>query len=374
MKIFKINYSAVLSVILSLCLVSFTVAFSDELGSFTQNSLNKLFDIGEKSSDYVNISLESGAGEKMNFAVIGFGSGKKEETVKTENETAVPDDIEKLMKKYEKLYDGYKKSGNIQEIQMGASSVSMKYGNVTLNNKTESHKADIKAELNKTPSFGKITKKKPYILIYHTHTTEGYEILDKGFYSNDYNSRTQDVTKTVVRVGDEITKQLENAGYKVIHDKTVYDATYNGAYSRSLVTVEKYLKQYPSVQVTLDVHRDAIHYDGGTKCKPTAVINGKKAAQVMIISGCEEGDITGFADWRKNLTFAVALHNKIEEKYEGLMRPIFFCQRKYNMNVTPCSLLLEFGTDANTLDEAVYSGRLIGKSLASLLDDNYEKE
>jgi stage II sporulation protein P len=40
------------------------------------------------------------------------------------------------------------------------------------------------------------------------------------------------------------------------------------------------------------------------------------------------------------------------------------------MNVTPCSLLLEFGTDANTLEEAVYSARLIGDSLGVLLNKN----
>ena len=59
-----------------------------------------------------------------------------------------------------------------------------------------------------------------------------------------------------------------------------------------------------------------------------------------------------------------------EEKYDGLMRPVFFCNRKYNMNVTPCSLLLEFGTDANTLEEAVYSAQLIGDSLGRLLNNN----
>ena len=90
----------------------------------------------------------------------------------------------------------------------------------------------------------------------------------------------------------------------------------------------------------------------------------------MIISGAEEGEITDYPDWKQNLTFAIALQNKVEENYKGLMRPLFFCQRKYNMHVTPCSLLLEMGTDANTLEEAVYSGRLIGDSLAELLEEN----
>ena len=120
--------------------------------------------------------------------------------------------------------------------------------------------------------------------------------------------------------------------------------------------------------ITLDVHRDAIHYSDGIKCKPTAEINGKKAAQVMIITGCEGGGVEEFPRWYENLAFSVNLQNTVEESYNGLMRPIFFCNRKYNMNVTPCSVLLEFGTDANTLEEAVYSASLIGESLGKMLN------
>lgn len=287
--------------------------------------------------------------------------------------TDTPDDIKKLMAQAQSKYASFKKSGDISEKQFGASSLTLQYGRVKLDDKTDSHKPDIKTLLEKRPSLGTVTKDEPYILIYHTHTTEGYELLDKGWYSNDYDSRTEDGSKTVVRVGDAICERLEKAGYNVIHDKTVYDASYNGAYSRSLITVEKTLKKYPSIMITLDVHRDAIHYDSGTKCKPTAVIDGKKAAQVMIISGCEEGDITDFGNWEQNLVFALALQNAAEERFEGLMRPVFFCRRKYNMNVTPCSLLLEFGTDANTLEEAVYSGSMIGEALAGLLDADMKK-
>ena len=59
--------------------------------------------------------------------------------------------------------------------------------------------------------------------------------------------------------------------------------------------------------ITLDVHRDAIHYSDGTKCKPTAEINGKKAAQVMIITGCEGGGVEEFPRWYENLAFSETL-------------------------------------------------------------------
>ena len=252
---------------------------------------------------------------------------------------------------------------------MGATGKTITYGVVKVDNKT-SESVNIKSLLNQKPSLGEITKEKPYILIYHTHTTEGYELLDLGWYAKEYNSRTKDESKNMVRVGDELTRVLQEAGYNVIHDRNIYDASYDGAYARSRVSVEKYLKKYPSIKITLDVHRDAIQYSDGTKCKPTAEINGKKASQVMIISGCEGDGVESFASWKQNLVFATHLQSQAEEMYPCLMRPVFFCNRKYNMDVTPCSLLLEFGTDANTLEESVYSAQLIGNALAELLDKN----
>ncbi len=356
------------SLFLSVTLVFATCTFSDALVSAIGKSVIKISNTTEDVKEISRAIYSGGADEKANeaaFSPKGFGSGSVFRTL-----TQTPDDIKALMKDAEALYKSYKKTGNIEEKQYGASSVTVSCGGVSMSNKTETASLDMKALLKEKPSFGNITKDEPYVLIYHTHTTEGYELLDKGWYSDSYNSRTKDTSKNIVRVGDEIASQLEDAGFKVIHDKTVYDASYTGAYSRSLVSVNKYLEKYPSIVITLDVHRDAIHYDSGVKSKPTAVIDGKKAAQVMIITGCEEGSISGYPNWQKNLVFALSLQSKASESFSGLMRPVMFCQRKYNMNVTPCSLLLEFGTDANTLDEAAYSGRLIGKSLADILNEN----
>lgn len=303
------------------------------------------------------------------FSPSGFGGGGYNVVV---YKNGTPSDILALMEEAKSVYKGLKKTGDIKEQQFCTSVTGTSFGAVSVNNRT-TESISIKNLLNETPKYKNITKDEPYILVYHTHTTEGYELLDLGWYSNQYNSRTKDSRKNMVRVGEELVKELEKAGYKVIHDKTIYDSSYNGAYGRSLVSVEKYLEKYPSIVLTLDVHRDAIHYDNGTKSKPTAEINGKKAAQVMIISGCEGDGVEDFPEWKDNLTFALHLQNTVEERYDGLMRPVFFCNRKYNMNVTPCSLLLEFGTDANTLEESVYSASLIGKSISEMLDKELKK-
>lgn len=91
----------------------------------------------------------------------------------------------------------------------------------------------------------------------------------------------------------------------------------------------------------------------------------------MIITGCEDGSM-GVPEWSSNLRFAAALQSTAEESYPGLMRPIFFCYRKYNMDLTTGSILLEFGSHGNTLKEAEYSGELIGKALAQTLKNTME--
>ena len=55
--------------------------------------------------------------------------------------------------------------------------------------------------------------------------------------------------------------------------------------------------------------------------------------------------------------------------YPGMTRPMYFGEVKYNMNLTHGSVLIEVGTDMNTLDEAVYSGSLLGDVLAKVLSD-----
>lgn len=67
-----------------------------------------------------------------------------------------------------------------------------------------------------------------------------------------------------------------------------------------------------------------------------------------------------------------SLQDAIEQDTPELTRPIFFCYRKYNMDLTTGSLLLEVGSNANTLDESVYTAELVGKSLARMLNENRE--
>ena len=220
-----------------------------------------------------------------------------------------------------------------------------------------------------TPYQGTLTKNAgaPQILIYHTHATESYETFDSPYYDTRNTWRSTEQNKNMVAVGDALKEALEAQGFTVIHDVTQHDyPSYNGAYERSRETVEGYLKAYPTIQVLLDVHRDAILYDDGSVAKPTAEIDGEKAAQVMIATACDDGS-TGVPNWQQNFRLAAALEAKGEEMAPGLLRPVFFAYRNYNQDLSPQALLLEFGSNGNTLEEAQYAARLLAPVLGEVL-------
>ncbi len=283
--------------------------------------------------------------------------------------TETPPDVKALMQKAKGKYTKKNSSGKTSEEAYFGGGNLISYGNVQIQSKIPAkfYKPDIRSLLREGTDLKIKDKKKPTILIYHSHTHEAYSLVDSGYYIAS-DSSTDDKAKNVVRVGDELVSTLEKAGYNVIHDTKTHDTSYNDSYNNSRKTVEQYLEKYPSIDITIDLHRDDITYSDKTKVKPTAVVNGKKAARMMIISGCEYGSVTNYPDWEYNLRFNVAVTDKVNSMYPELMRPILFSERKYNMFETHTSFLLEIGTDANTLDEACYSARLFGTAFAEYLD------
>lgn len=257
--------------------------------------------------------------------------------------------------------------GDVVEEQFSAGS-NFVQGVATKN--ASSKTVDVAAELAQKPDLGLTATDEPQVLIMHTHTTEAYMTYFAGYYNPDAPSRSTDNSRNVVAVGEAIAETLRAAGIGVIHDATVHDSPkYTGAYERSAATVKSILEQYPSIKVVLDVHRDAIMRGDTTKIKPTVEIDGKKAAQIMIISSVTDTPSVPHPDWEQNLQFAVRLQSAVYNKYQNLARPLYLVDSRYNQHLTHGSLLVEFGSDSNTLEEAVYSGQLLGKTLAQVLGE-----
>lgn len=217
------------------------------------------------------------------------------------------------------------------------------------------------------PEFIITPNSEPQVLIMHTHTTESFEPYKRLYYDEDYPSRTRDLSRSIAEVGRVMAQQIEAAGIGVIHDTMVHDyPSYSGSYASSAARVKEILAEYPSIKVVLDVHRDAIIYQNGDRVAPIAEVDGREAAQVMIISGCDDGTMN-MPNYMKNFRLCSLLEQQIEEDSPGLTRAAMFDYRKYNQDLTTGSLLVEVGSHANSLDQVVYSGKLIGQSIARAL-------
>ncbi|MDD6174820.1 MAG: stage II sporulation protein P [Firmicutes bacterium] len=255
----------------------------------------------------------------------------------------------------------------VEEVQL-SSTGNLSCGAVSMRSRSAAE-ISVAEELSRRPDVTLKDTDEPQVLIVHTHTSEAYMESYTGSYPTSFSARTDNPAHGVIAVGDAIARILNNEGIVTIHDTTFHDdPAYKGAYFRSLATMEKYLEQYPSIQVILDVHRDCLEQADGTKLKPTVTINGKKAAQIMIVSGCDDNGTLGYPDWEYNLRFGLRIQKSLAEKYPGLARPLYCWNIRYNQHLRHGALLVEFGTEANTYDEVRYSGELFADCLTEVLE------
>ena len=262
-------------------------------------------------------------------------------------------------------------AGAVTEQQFGQGS-GEKYipcGAGSIKNNTRQTAADIAAEAAQPLPFA-IEKDSaaPQVLIMHTHATEDYRLSAGLWFTPGDGARSTDRSINMCAVGRVMADTLNAAGICTLHDETLNDyPSYTGSYANSRAVVQQYLAQYPSIKVVLDVHRDAIERENGTRCAPVCSIDGRQAAQVMIICGCDNGTTVSLPNYRLNLRFAAAWETAMEGLYPGFTRPVLFSYRFYNQDLTPGSLLIEIGGHGNNLNEALYAGYLAAQGLVETL-------
>lgn len=242
------------------------------------------------------------------------------------------------------------------------------YKNVYLKNNTDLD-INLKDFVSGKVNFKIEKNSEPQVLILHTHATESYLLHREGYYTENDTSRNTDNAYNMVALGKILSDRLNAAGFVTLHDTTQHDnPSYNESYSRAADTICNYIDKYPSIKIVIDLHRDAIAANDTDKVKVTTEIDGKKAAQIMLVMGSQSGSVKNFPNWKENLTLATKLQQTIEAMYPSLARSIHFMSKNYNESLTSGSMLIEIGTDGNTLEEAKYSTELLANSLINLLN------
>lgn len=124
------------------------------------------------------------------------------------------------------------------------------------------------------PFAVELNSDEPQVLILHTHATETYQTWPDLLYDRSAAARTRNTALNMCAVGARMAEVLNAAGIHTLHDETLHDSpSYTESYDRSRATAQEYLRQYPSIKVVLDVHRDAIEdadgHAGQAGCAPS---------------------------------------------------------------------------------------------------------
>ena len=186
----------------------------------------------------------------------------------------------------------------------------------------------------------------PQILIYHTHSQEMFADSVPG-----------DTSTSIVGAGDYLTQILtETYGYNVLHHTGQYDVeARDDAYSKALPAIEQILKDNPSIQVVIDLHRDAM----AEETHLVMDLDGKPTAQFMFFNGLSRTTKTGNISYLynenigDNLAFSFQMQMKAVQFYPGLTRKIYLKGYRYNMHLRPRTLLVELGAQNNTVEEVM---------------------
>ena len=205
--------------------------------------------------------------------------------------------------------------------------------------------------------------KGPQILIYHTHSQEAFA-----------DSIAGDTNTSIIGAGEYLSGLLQDTyGYEVLHHTGEYDVeSRDYAYSNALPNIEAVLTQYPSIEVVIDLHRDAVAEDK----KLVSQQKGKTAAQVMFFNGLsytkKQGEIAYLENpyIDDNLAFSFQMQVLCNEYYPGITRRIYLKGYRYNMHLCSKSLLIELGAQTNTCDEVKNTLDIVAHVLDMCLSGN----
>jgi stage II sporulation protein P len=212
----------------------------------------------------------------------------------------------------------------------------------------------------------KQNRKDVQILVYHTHSQEDY-----------IDSIPGDSSTSIVGVGEHLCDILRNKyGFNVLHHLGEYDVeSRDYAYSRAMEGLENVLMENPTIEVMIDLHRDETNPD----TKLVTTIQDKPMAKFMFFNGLcytrELGELTNLPNpyIQDNLSFAFQLQLAAEEYYPGLTRRIYLKGYRYNLHYRSKSLLIELGSQTNTVEEAMNTCEPLAHIISIILNgDNKE--
>jgi len=192
----------------------------------------------------------------------------------------------------------------------------------------------------------------PRAVIYCTHAGENY----KG------EKRVNGKAGGVMKAARALAEGLEDRGVAVIFDETVHDSpSYDEAYASSLSTISAIHAQYPDIALYIDIHRDATIHGVNTRFTNE---NGSYAKMLLVIGTDEKYE---HPRWQENYDFARKVYAELEELQPGIGREPRTSSNRYNQHIAEKAILVEIGSDANSVEEAIRSADILAEALCNVM-------
>lgn len=222
-------------------------------------------------------------------------------------------------------------------------------------------------ELITRPLLWNLTAEEPTVLILHTHSTESYKQGPGERYQESSAYRTLDENYNMISIGDELVRLLDAEGITAVHDRTLHDyPSYNGSYNHARKSIAAYLKEYPTIRLILDLHRDASD-DYNNQMRTHALVNGQSSAQLMLVVGTDKSGLE-HPNWEENLALALKLHTQCERIAPGIMRYVNLRAQRFNQDMSTGALIVEIGAAGNTHTEALIATKVLADAIVSIAE------
>ncbi|QDI89759.1 stage II sporulation protein P [Salicibibacter halophilus] len=155
---------------------------------------------------------------------------------------------------------------------------------------------------------------------------------------------------------DDVTGMLDEEGLD-----------YSQSYEMNREIVEEAKEEHEELEFFFDLHRDSVGREH------TAVtINEEVYARTFFVIGEDH------PDYEQNLEMATEIHNRLEERWPGLSRGVITrggagVNGVYNQDLSPNSMLIEFGGVDNTYEEVYRSADALAEVLQEYIHEELEE-
>ena len=201
------------------------------------------------------------------------------------------------------------------------------------------------------------------ILIYHTHSQETFADSIPG-----------DEGTSIVGMGSYLTTLLQQQGFRVIHNKDIFDMVdgtldRNKAYTRAEPVIRQIIEENPDIQIVIDLHRDGV----GEKVHLVKEIEGKQTAQVMFFNGLSYSAKNGNIEYlpnpyiENNLALTMQMKLASDNLFPGFARKVYLKSLRFNLHLHPGAMLIEAGAQTNTVEEMRNAMEVLARVLGDVL-------